>query len=433
MTQQKKEYIKEIVYLVIVILVVWAMRVTLENRYPIIYYIGVLGTITFILTHIMKKKGMRNSIILIILVGYFLRVMLAYLESFNMMPITLPFFHSGDDDSFYRAALSIYYGKGNTYFTNYQYFISWMFHLFGTSRFMAHYVNIIIYVFSAMIFYLLCKEMHINRSNILFIGISWLAFFPMYLLLSSALLRDTLIMFWLMLSFFFYIRYLNNKGRWNLVLTLLCVLLAALLHQATFVVFFAYFIHFIVVVFFPKINKKNAIIGVCLLAIFMGICYFSPLWDKVITYYLPSNFDSLVAILTRYNAQAARANYLTNIMISSPVDLLWYIPIKFLFFWASPMPINWTSLKDVLAFLIDSVFYVSCVVESFIYIVKKKDRQGVAFLILLMVLIFGAVMGLGTMNAGTAMRHRVKMFGIMLLAKMCFVDSFRKTEMNVRT
>ena len=78
------------------------------------------------------------------------------------------------------------------------------------------------------------------------------------------------------------------------------------------------------------------------------------------------------------------------------------------------MPWDWRGLKDIGAFLVDSLVYVVCLCYVFKNYKYSENRK----LVLALLLGFFAtafVFGVGTWNAGTAIRHRNKIFSVLLL------------------
>ena len=95
------------------------------------------------------------------------------------------------------------------------------------------------------------------------------------------------------------------------------------------------------------------------------------------------------------------------------------------YFLFSPVPWEWRGFKDILAFFIDSIWYVMLCWGIYkskpnaFYMVKK----GLVISLLAVVFIFG----LGVSNAGTAMRHRAKLLSFIVVT-FCISKSEKQEE-----
>jgi ABC-type transport system involved in multi-copper enzyme maturation permease subunit len=97
-----------------------------------------------------------------------------------------------------------------------------------------------------------------------------------------------------------------------------------------------------------------------------------------------------------------------------------------LFFMFSPVPWNWRSVTDAIAFLFSSLFYGYVFFTAAPYVFTRKQRPTISglFLIALLVLM---MFGWGVSNSGTALRHRDKMV-IHYLLMYALVSNEKQTE-----
>ena len=145
--------------------------------------------------------------------------------------------------------------------------------------------------------------------------------------------------------------------------------------------------------------------------------------------------DSIDHVYRMVGSGSGGSAYLANISVNSFGQLLAYAPLKILFFLGSPMPINWRGLSDVVSFLVDSVFYLYFlwfILSNVKHIRKSPYLIGTALMLSVTVAIFGIPLS----NAGTAMRHRHKLFPIFvivyaLLLKAQVVEAALEDQENV--
>jgi hypothetical protein len=121
--------------------------------------------------------------------------------------------------------------------------------------------------------------------------------------------------------------------------------------------------------------------------------------------------------------------YLVGMEITDLGSLILYAPLMMLYFFFSPMVMDWHAVSDVVAFALDSSVYI-----VLFYIISRTMIKGnvsrvarVLMKYLMIALMCGAlVMSLGTKTAGTALRHRAKFFPMIVLVYA--IRSMRKDD-----
>ena len=129
------------------------------------------------------------------------------------------------------------------------------------------------------------------------------------------------------------------------------------------------------------------------------------------------------------NTLQAGSGYLNNFSINTIIDLIIYVPFKIIYFLFSPMIWDIRGAQDIIAFLFDVVFYmilISIIIKAFFYkgFARKNDII-IKILIIATVLVIGAY-SMGTIAAGTAIRHRYKVLSLLLIV----VFSQRSTKIT---
>ncbi len=85
------------------------------------------------------------------------------------------------------------------------------------------------------------------------------------------------------------------------------------------------------------------------------------------------------------------------------------------YFWIAPLQGFWSLPLDVIGFLFDSVL-MAFLILWILQCVRKNKRHSKSLAGLYIVMVYTVIYALGTVNAGTAMRHRDQLLGIMVMA-----------------
>jgi len=102
-----------------------------------------------------------------------------------------------------------------------------------------------------------------------------------------------------------------------------------------------------------------------------------------------------------------RTAYLTDLSIRNSTDLIWQLPIRFVYFLGTPFPWSIATVLDGGGFL-DALFYlisVGIILRNW----RALVRNPAAIALFLACLFTWGIFSVGTSNYGTAMRHRAKM------------------------
>lgn len=130
-------------------------------------------------------------------------------------------------------------------------------------------------------------------------------------------------------------------------------------------------------------------------------------------------------VYAQANASRGESAYLPGMEIKSLVDMILYGPIKMFYFLASPLPMNWRGFNDIFAFLIDSSIYIWILLFTVLNL-KYVKKKALAIGIIVILLTTSFIFGIGVSNAGTAMRHRQKIFPIVILLYAIVADGKMK-------
>src|SRR5699024_7333529 len=145
-----------------------------------------------------------------------------------------------------------------------------------------------------------------------------------------------------------------------------------------------------------------------------------PIFNKV-----DQVFNEDVGLYETVASASGGSAYLTGLEVNNMFQLLLYSPIKFIYFIGSPMPWNIGNLNELIAFVLDGVFYVLSLV-IFIKNYQLIRQRPILVILILSVMTGWFIFGLAISNAGTGLRHRFKFFYIIVIILGMIWDQRRK-------
>lgn len=395
------------------------------NIYLTISFIGLSSIMLFIAL-------LRNymEFIMIIFLSFALRISLMIIDLYAGNFFTVP--HSGDDtENFYKTGLSVAEDMSllgdSIYGGTYSHLLGILFNIYGDDRLFAQYINVLIAVTAILVVIQIFRMMEIP-VKIQMILVAVMAFFPHSLIFSSILLRESIISLIVVCSLYFFIRWFKYNGMHNILLSVFLVIIGGMFHTGVIGILTGYIFAFI---FYRHDAKKlqltlNSVLLFSLIAaggmyllMFPEIFSTLPLFNKF-EQELSNNKD----LYDVFNTERGESAYLTNLEINNFAELIIFAPVKILYFIGSPMPWTLRNVSDLISFFLDSIFYLfaaAVFIKNF-----GMLKRNPLLLILLISLVSGwLIFGLGISNAGTALRHRFKLFYLIIIA-LSIVFSKRK-------
>lgn len=317
---------------------------------------------------------------------------------------------NGDILGYYTAAKE-YSNTGffqNLYGGTYSRLLGVVFEFTGTSRLIGAYMNVLLGVSTIHVVWLVLRRIKIS-SNVVATILYWIALFPYSIYSSSVVYRETIISFLIVLSFYYAFRWFLKPRLLNVLRCLIAIGIAAIFHAGNIVIAIGYMLLFLFYV--PGKNKflirRDAVITFgAILAI--GLFVFSN--PNMFLSKFVNNLDNVISL---FNNDTGGSAYLTWINASSIGQVILWSPLKAFYFLFSPVPLDWRGLSDVFTFAIDSFSYIWCVISILKNARKSKYKEliiSVSIGIIALVFAFG----IGTWTAGTAVRHRNKVFATLL-------------------
>lgn len=434
----KNAYKKKLIVIVGIILFLIAevvlTKIGFNDAHPwvnVLLFVGIIVVaIKWVGIEYKETIAIRN----LLLIGCVARLVLMFLMIYKDGIIDFPYV---GDEHLYFEALDIYTGVASLLDrTWYKLFIYMILCIFGGARESIHFINILAYVGSFLLLVKLFDKYEI-RYKLKLLGLFVFSFFPVYLLVSSSHMREGLMVFAGIVALYAFDKVVNEKKYLYISIIFVASLICAIFHSGAFVIL----VPFIIWIFFFEKEKNSFVMTgrkLLVLGIIITLALFAILspFGKLVLSYLPSDMDGFIGNIEWRMYKAGlegRANYLMDIEVNSMRDVFLWWPIKMVYFQFSPLFGDWTKIKDVIGFLTDSIFYIVASGLFVRLIICRRYRwHGLFFL--MQMLCFQFVFAWGVMNAGAAIRHRSKIFGILLVGVVYAIEMLlreRKGTKNV--
>jgi hypothetical protein len=380
---------------------------------------------------IIKNKNFKFLVISFLI----LRVLVLYLDYYGKNIANV--LHSGgDSERFYEWGIVISKNLNmmkEISYTKYTDFLGILYWVIGDQRFFSQFVNVILGLWSIFVFYKILDLFKLKDSKKLFF-LALYGFYPQNIIFSSILLREALIQFFFMYSILFFIRWFISNKRIHAFKTLLFIALSSFFHLGMILGLLVYgFIFVFLDVKNYKFNftfKKIAFLTIfCGLSLAFIIYNSSLLTGKLAIFVIQENSSLIENYQSKSGIEEGGATYLRNFKVNSPIDLVLFMPLRLVYFIFSPMPYDVRGLGDLVAIFLDSSFYYFLV--YMIVVSRNFIKRNIftifpkIFLILFLTISLG--FALGTENSGTAMRHRSKVFPVLLVA-VIFIESIKQNK-----
>ncbi|WP_018357332.1 hypothetical protein [Porphyromonas levii] len=383
-----------------------------------IIFISIVG-----LVYLLKKY--RTSIVIVFFVAYVLRLLLLFLDYSG-----IPIIHSGaDTETFYRIAVNnISRSSGNhLYLTNYTVFLTYLFKLIGPQRLFAQYINVVLGITTLVYTYKSMRLLEVGKKGV--IAAMWiLALMPNQVILSSILLRESIIISTFTISMYYLLKWLREGETLSMVLSLFFIVLSSVMHSGMLGVALGFMIVF---ASYQRSSgklkfSKRLIVAIPLALVFFVVLISSGIATSYLNFLLnPDSVSSTEALLDKASIESSDAGsaYLVGVNTDSIPKLLLFLPLKILYFLFSPMPWNWRGMGDIISFLLDSAIILWMFWAIYYPSSKKRPKanpssRSIVHIIMLGVWISIAMYSLGTSTAGTAMRHRANFIPAILVCSI---------------
>lgn len=323
-----------------------------------------------------------------------------------------------DSEVFHQIAVDNQASSEIEFYTNYEVFLTALYAITDCSRLFAQYLNLIMGLFTI---YWLNKAMIIAQidSIIRYKCLKCLAFLPNVAIFSVILLREAWIELFICISVYYFVKWFNErKGYKNLAASFACVIAASWMHEGCIALLLGYMICTFVYdrrttcVHFSRYSIVA--LGVIALISIVLIIYADAFFGKLGQFVGLSSGEVMESVMGISESVEAESTYLTWLSYSNPVHLILFVPLKMFYFLYSPIPFDWRGIMDVIAFLMDSLIYLFLSYKIVMTSIPNKRIRNLRAFLLVAFLITTFMFSMGTIAAGTAIRHRAKILSILL-------------------
>lgn len=321
---------------------------------------------------------------------------------------------NGDIEAYYKAAIQFSENPSapSSYGGMYSKVLGVIFQFTGPSKLMGAYINLLLGMSTIYLVVKVLEKIQIKQKSKTII-LYWIGLFPYSIYNSSVVYRETIISFLFTVSCYFAIQWFSKQNMKYMLLCLAPAAATALFHAGSIVFMLGYF--FVFMFYVPSkhafVIRKDSVATFAVIVVVIGVVVLNP--NLFLGKFLGAMQDS-DAIVQQFNRNTGGSAYLSWLQVSSVPQAILWSPLKAFYFMFSPIPFDWRNIVDAVTFLIDSMSYLYLLT----FIVRHMKTSKYSFLLIgsfIGVLAAAFVFGMGTWTAGTAIRHRNKIFAVILI------------------
>lgn len=400
-----------------------------DTESAVICLIGI-NALILLLGIIRYEKGFRE----LFYSAYVLRVVAMFWDVYGRSIYTLP--HSGtDSEDFLHSAILVANDlsllKGNIYGDIYTKILGVLFYITDPERVIGHYINVLLGVTTIIIVYKILSLLDINKKTMT-TAILLVSFFPHGIIFSSILLRENFVSIFVTASLYYFIKWYKHKRNLNMWISFLCLAAASWFHSGVIGIAIGYV--FMYMFYNHNTNRFSfSLKSILVLIIFVivSIFVFTQLEDVLLGKF--DTIDGINDVFNTANTRVGGSSYLTGLKAKSTWQLILFSPIMMFYFLVSPLPMDWRGINDIISFSADGFIYFIFLVYGIANAKKHIGKKPILIGILIMIIIVVFTFGIGVQNAGTALRHRHKIFNLIIVFCAIIHDSkeAEKYETNI--
>ena len=375
----------------------------------------VLNVLFFILYFYRKSED--KTLFMILVGGLMLRMAALY---YDRTVAWLPF-NTTDAQRFHEISVETANALPDVlleHFTGfYSQVLGVIYYIFGPYQFWGHFLNISFVMLAATKLLDIADLMKLTLTNKKIMSFIWM-FAPIPFLMSYALLREGSMYYFVVLSIYYFLKWMKDYRLFNIVMAVLSVYIGSKYHEGLIAVAVPYLYAFI---FYDRQKNKIKMNGLniaCLTTAFILFLAFI-------------GSEAGQEYIEKTNAETGGGSaYLTNLKVETPIEFLFAGPIKAVFLVYSPMPWLVRNPMDIITLLLDSSLWIY---TTYSFVKNYKTIDSRYKLLMLCIILGGFVYGMGTLNTGTAIRHRNKLMAFTLVLMMAIKNKvdldYEKREM----
>lgn len=393
--------------------------VTDSGQVLVSLFVTAVGTMGVLAWFTVNEKD--RTVAFIFCCGYFVRVAYRYAVERGLVDSA-----PADAWHFWETSSNLYHGIPNSFvLTKYPYLLRWFYEVFGSNRYVAEYVNILFWVLGSVILVKLGRHVGLSgKMKYILYGI-W-SVLPASILFGTDLLRESIMVFFDMWSFYMFLGWLKSGSKFRCAMAFLLVAPAAYLHTASIALWVAYIV---IAAFWDGRKRKFRFMKRTMLLLSAGILgagliLFSPL-NGIFGAYIGG--DLSIYGITHRPYEIGGSDYLQWMDCQNTLQFILYTLLRMFYFLFSPMPWEARGAVDLFSFALDGLL----VLVLLAYMIKQmKSREKIPYLVAAMVCIlaFAGIFAWGVRNAGTAIRHRMLVWAVLIMGSCVAMGNNRERE-----
>jgi len=377
---------------------------------------------------------------MILIISYIFKVTFIIIEFFGKNITShdlLCFSVYSDGKVFWNLAIETFVTGVKTTHNNFPNILALIFKITGINIIPLMMINILLYhlflITLIQIFYYLKIESSNYQCPLL------IATFMIYgNFLTLELLREAYYFFFISWSFYYMTRYIYERKLSQFIAAIIITLPVLYLHDGYFIIPVVYLWHYIII----NNHKKNIQFIFDIVTLLFAVIFAISAKEIILGYVFNRLNDKNIieTLITMANDRTVRSGseYLMWYKTNNIPELFVYMILKTFYYLFSPLPLEWRGIADVGAFIFDSclqiLFFISLfkaktILKANDYI-ENNAKTIIVNMVGLIVILLAVVFGMGTMSAGTAMRHRDPIISMELVVVAIYIDSKRKKLLN---
>lgn len=382
----------------------------------------ILNSLIFII--ILPKYAKNKQEYFVLLGAYCFRLFFLYWDIFAKDIFVLP--GSGlDTEMFHGRAVTFANGGDVGRGGNFSTVIGYIYMLFGEQRILAQYFISLLSMYSIVITNKILELANIS-DRIKLISLILISFLPYFAILSSILLREMLVVFFVTMSLYYFIKWWESAHLKYFILAIIFPVFAAAFHSGAIAISVSYI--FIYIFYDVKVKRFLISYKTVFLAMFFWVLLitFNELYADTLLrkFQGVDSFSEVVSVARTYSSGGSSYSIGNN--ASNPIQFLFYTPIRILYFIGSPLPWNWRGIFDIISFFLSSSFYLMTYLIAFKALKKSNNnKKQLIISILVTALISALTFAWGVSNSGTAMRHRDKFLPVYIILIALSIENIK--------
>ena len=307
----------------------------------------------------------------------------------------------------------------------YSAFIGFIYYIFGQFSFLIQLFNVLVGILIVFNIYRISVFLWGERFGQ---RAAWIStFFPTLILYATITRRETIILYFLTLSLYYLLKWYDKGEMKFFIFSSFIIFFGGILYN---ILTLGLIVHGYLVLkrwfkecLFRRHVKcciKHTASGLLILIIIAGV-----LMSGIGFHRRFRNISTLDDVIRQQEYRTkGRAVYLENFTLAKPIDIIWQLPIRIIYFLFTPFPWMISSPADFIGFA-DVAFYIVLMICAW----KRRNNWLYgkrALPLLLMFLVLVAIFAMGTSNYGTAIRHRVKIAPMLIILATAPLNKHRQ-------